>query len=114
MAKLTRAAPEIAVKDMEAALAYYGDRLGFRLMSTTPERAYAVVQRDDVALHLFSDAVAAPASLHVFVDGLDELHAELKGRGARLKQDIEAKPWGLRDFRVLDCDGNELKFSAGA
>ena len=40
-----------------------------------PDGDYAIVERDDVALHLFQDAVTnrPPVSFHIFASGLDEL-----------------------------------------
>jgi uncharacterized glyoxalase superfamily protein PhnB len=110
--RLFRAAPEIPVHDLDAALAYYSDHLGFRTRSRMPAGDYAIIQRDDVALHLFTGgATAQPASFHIFASGLDALSAELSERGARIIQPVELKPWGMRDFRVADPFGNEIKFS---
>ena len=105
-------APEFPVSDLPKSLAYYVQKLGFRLVVTMPQGDYAIVERDEVAIHLFSaEQSSAPASIHVFTEGLDELHREFKISGARIKQDIVRKPWGKRDFRVLDDFGNEIKFT---
>ena len=112
MPNLLRIAPELPVLDVRRALEYYNDRLGFHTAMTMPAGDYAIVERDGVAIHLFqTNARHAPASIHIFVDGLDELHAELHRRGADVKQDIETKPWGNREFRVVDDSGNEIKFT---
>jgi uncharacterized glyoxalase superfamily protein PhnB len=110
--RFMRAAPEVPVADLDEAIAYYSDQLGFRMASRMPGGEYAVVERNDVALHLFSDGAAPAAiSFHIFVDGLDPLEQELGGRGARITQPVERKPWGTRDFRVVDPFGNEIKFT---
>jgi uncharacterized glyoxalase superfamily protein PhnB len=111
---LTRVAPEIPVGNLRQSLAYYTEKLGFEV--ATSDADYAIVERDGVALHLFEDAERAhsPSALHIFTDGLDELHAELEARGARISQPIARKPWGNRDFRVGDDSGNEIKFTEAA
>ena len=78
-----------------------------------PDRQYVIVERDDVAIHLFQDSGRShsPVSIHIFSDGLDELHSEFMRRGAHVSQGIERKVWGNRDFRVLDDSGNEIKFA---
>ena len=115
MTRLARIAPEIPVSDLSRSTEYYETKLGFRVAMQMPEGAYAVVERDDVAIHLFQDARAiGPVSIHVFTDGLDELYAELVGRGANMSQEITDKPWGCRDFRVVDDSGNILKFTEPA
>lgn len=113
MSKLTRVAPEIPVKDLTESVAYYGAKLGFKLEMLMPGGDYAVVERDGVALHLFHQAPAihSPLAFHIFATGLDELFEELQKRGADVKQEILTKPWGTRDFRIVDPTGNEIKFS---
>jgi uncharacterized glyoxalase superfamily protein PhnB len=113
MTRLARIAPEIPVSDLSRSTDYYETKLGFRVAMQMPDGDYAVVERDDVAIHLFEDARAAsPVSIHVFTDGLDELYAELVGRGAKISQEVTDKPWGCRDFRVVDDSGNTIKFTA--
>lgn len=113
MTRLSRVAPEIPVAEIAVAVAYYSDALGFDLAMKMADGHSAVVERDGVALHLFDDGArkSTPVSMHVFVDGLDEIYAEFMARGARIRQGIEAKPWGCRDFRVTDPSGNEIKFT---
>lgn len=113
MPSLLRVAPELPVSDMRSAIEYYENKLGFQAVMTMPDLGYAVVERDGVAIHLFQAAADkhSPQSIHVFTDGLDQLHAELSNRGADLMQDIVRKPWGNRDFRVKDDFGNQIKFT---
>jgi uncharacterized glyoxalase superfamily protein PhnB len=108
-----RVAPELPVNDIGESLRHYQEKLGFEVVMTRPEGDYAIVERDGVALHLFrNDAPPqTPGSIHVFVDGLDDLHAELQARGAELTQEIIRKPWGNREFRLVDSSGNSIKFT---
>ena len=113
MAKLARIAPEIPVSNLRASIDHYQKKLGFRVAMQMPEGDYAIVERDDVAIHLFQEDVRtqSPASMHIFTDGLDELFAELQQRGAHVSKEIVRQPWGNRDFRVNDPSGNEIKFT---
>jgi uncharacterized glyoxalase superfamily protein PhnB len=113
MPKLARAAPEIPVINMDEALAYYASNLGFRIAMSMPGGDYAIVERDAVALHLFSDRINphSPVSVHIFTEGLDALAREFHQGGAHVTQEIVRQPWGTRDFRVTDPNGNLLKFT---
>jgi uncharacterized glyoxalase superfamily protein PhnB len=113
MANLLRIAPEIPVANLHAAVEHYESVLGFRTVMKRPEGDYAIVERGDVAIHLFEDAARthSPSSMHIFTTGLDGLHDELRERGAHIKQIVVSQPWGCRDFRVHDDSGNELKFT---
>lgn len=113
MTKLSRVAPELPVLNLPQALDYYRQTLGFRVVMRMPDGKYAIVERDDAAIHLFEDCERShsPGGVHIFTEGLDELLTEFGERGARISQGIERKPWGNRDFRVCDSSGNELKFT---
>jgi uncharacterized glyoxalase superfamily protein PhnB len=113
MVKLDRIAPELPAANLETALAYYEQKLGFEVAMHLHENEYAIVERDGVAIHLFSCAESrrSKVGVHIFTPDLDQLFAELSERGATIVQAIERKPWGNRDFRVHDDNGNELKFT---
>ncbi len=113
MAKLARIAPELPSANLDNAIAYYEQKLGFEVAMRLPGDEYAIVERDGVAIHLFSDREKSPSAVgvHIFTPDLDQLFAELQGAGAIITQRIERKPWGNRDFRVRDEVGNELKFT---
>jgi catechol 2,3-dioxygenase-like lactoylglutathione lyase family enzyme len=111
MARLSRIAPEVPVSDLRRAIEFYDQKLGFQVVMEMPD--YVIVERDDIAIHLFHDARDghSPVGLHIFTRELDELHVELRRRGVALSQEIIRKPWGNRDFRLKDDSGNELKFT---
>jgi uncharacterized glyoxalase superfamily protein PhnB len=113
MATLSRIAPEVPVTDIQYAISFYAEKLGFQLTTQLPAGDYAIVERDGIAIHLFksNSQACAPVGVHIFTSELDELHNELLDRGASISQGILMKPWGNRDFRVNDCAGNTLKFT---
>ena len=113
MAKLTRIAPELPCANLDSAITYYEKQLGFEVALRLPENEYAIVERDDVAIHLFVDRASksSPMGVHIFTLELDQLFSELQASGATISQKIERKLWGNRDFRVRDQFLNELKFT---
>lgn len=112
MTKLLRIAPELPVSNLKMSLQYYKERLGFSVGLEIAGGNYAIVERDNVAIHLFEDGQRhSPVAMHIFTQGLEELHADLVQRGAHITQAILNKPWGTRDFRVRDDSGNEIKFT---
>jgi uncharacterized glyoxalase superfamily protein PhnB len=112
MATLIRIAPEVPVTNLQSAIEFYEQRLGFRVVMR-PAGDYVIVERDGIAIHLFQDDRQrhSPVGLHVFTRQLDDLLVELRRRGASVSQEIARKPWGNRDFRIYDDSGNELKFT---
>ena len=76
--------------------------------------SYACLCRDEVALHLAASKLAkrptGQSALSIFVDDVDALHAELAARGAWIIVLPADRAYGMRDFNVLDPDGNVLVF----
>ena len=110
--KVTGLAPVLHVKEMTAALAYYRDKLGFAVTYSweDPPR-YVCLCRDDAASHLNSYVPPdAPAHIQLFCNGVDALYAQLAARGVAVTEPLEDRPYGMRDFTVLDPDGNRLVF----
>jgi len=110
---LSRIAPELPVSDLPRAIEHYEQKFGFHLVMPMPEADYAIVERDDVAIHLFQADTRnhSPGGVHIFTSDLDALYTEFEQRGAQFSQAIMRKPWGNRDFRLKDGFGNELKFT---
>jgi len=112
---LCDAATLFVVQDVLRSVEHYRDMLGFRVEFTYGEPTfYAGVERDNVAIHLqaASETKRRPGhgAINVFVTGVDALYQELKARGARTTEEPADRPYGMRDFNVLDLDGNELCF----
>jgi uncharacterized glyoxalase superfamily protein PhnB len=40
---------------------------------------------------------------------VDDLFARWKETGAKIIETVEDKPWNLREFRIADLDGNQLR-----
>ncbi|MGH9664389.1 MAG: VOC family protein, partial [Bryobacteraceae bacterium] len=101
MVKLSRIAPELPVSNLKRSIEYYEQNLGFRVAMQMPSGNYAIVERDDIAIHLFKDNAerTSRVGIHIVTEDLETLHAELQRRGARVSQGILRRPWGNRDFR---------------
>ncbi len=103
--------PELPCDDIAAAVAYYRDMLGFGI--NYQQQDLGVMYRDRVTVLLVPRGRPdpGPGAVEFYVRDADALHAELSGRGARVQGEPVSHPWGLRDFRVLDGEGNVLIFA---
>ena len=54
------------------------------------------------------------AAMYVFVTGVDALYEELRSRGARMLVEPKTYDYGMRDFAIIDLDGNQLTFGEAA
>lgn len=50
-------------------------------------------------------------SFEVYVEDADTLYEELTAKGAKLDGAPVSHPWGLRDFRAVDLEGNRITFA---
>ena len=118
-----RIAPQFLVEDLDRALAYYREKLGFA-QKIDYEGFYASVERDGAEIHLKCADDVAGAKAHrqdnqhvhalIEVDDLASLFDEVSARGAEIHQPLETQPWGTRDFVVLDVDGHVICFLQNA
>jgi len=119
-AQITGIAPQFLVDDLERAIAYYRERLGFEL-DFRYQSFYAGVSRDGFAIHLkharklTADREHRKQNEHldayVAVSGIRALFSELQMRGADVIRPLEERPWACVDFYVEDSDGYILCFS---
>jgi uncharacterized glyoxalase superfamily protein PhnB len=113
--QITGHATVLHVKDMDAALAFYRDKLGFAVTFTwdDPPR-YICLCLGDAAIHLNSYVPpAGPSHVAFFCKGVDALYAQLVARGTGIAEPIQDEPYGMRDFVVIDPDGHRLVFGQG-
>jgi uncharacterized glyoxalase superfamily protein PhnB len=113
--QITGHATVLHVKDMQTALAYYRDKLGFTVSFTweDPPR-YICLCLGDAAIHLNSySPPAATTVVCIFCRGVDALHDNLSARGANISRQMMTHPYGMRDFIVTDPDGHQLVFGQG-
>jgi len=118
--RVTGIAPQFLVDDLERAIAYYCDKLGFEL-DFKYQSFYAAVRRDGFAIHLKCAPKLAADREHrkqnehldayVSVSGIRGLFNELEKRGAQVIKPLEERPWACLDFYVEDPDGYVLCFS---
>ena len=109
--ELSRALPVLPVQEIKGATAFYRDVLGFELAFEMAD--YAGVCRGPVELHLDATApVTSPVSARIDTIGVDALYEQIEPSGV-VKPDerLETKPWGLRQFSVLDPSGNRITFA---
>lgn len=119
-AALTGIAPQFLVDDLNAAIAYYRDKLGFDV-DFRYESFYASVSRNGFAIHLKCAPKTVGDRAHrkqhehldayIAVTGVAILYDELRSCGALITKPLEERPWSCTDFYVEDPDGYILCFS---
>ena len=108
-AQFVQGAPVLHVANVEATAAFYRDVLGF--ICDFGDDAYAVVWRDNSAIHFVRDE-GSPKGVHLFqwVKDVDAYFKEVVARGAQVSAAPADQPYGLREFAVRDINGVGIVF----
>jgi hypothetical protein len=121
------------VRSVPDAAVYYRDRFGFEVRHA--DEGFAVLVRDDAALHLWGATdeawrergdiakqpicsgaesfIAGTASCRIEATDVDGLFTELEAAGVlhpTTKGGVSATDFGTREFATVDQDGNLLTF----
>ena len=122
MARITASAPVLLVRDVVASASHYRDRLGFsfdRLWGEPPD--FCMVQRDGHTVMLSEappgaklvphwQVVGQMWNVYFWVDDVEAIYEELRGRGAIIDYSLGIKPYGVKEFGVQDLDGHDIAF----
>jgi catechol 2,3-dioxygenase-like lactoylglutathione lyase family enzyme len=110
------AIPILPSRSLSDMLAFYR-RLGFE-GEIHSFGDYAIIRRDTVELHFFTHRELRPAEssagCYIRVSDADSIYraftlAQLPRKGIPRMDALEDKPWGMKEFAVVDSDGNLLR-----
>jgi catechol 2,3-dioxygenase-like lactoylglutathione lyase family enzyme len=127
---LKAAVPVLPVAEIAPATEFWRDRLGFAVGHA--DDGYAIMERDAVQVHLWAakdrtwmdrpdrpivtgaeSFLAGTASARIHAPDIDALFEEmLAAKVVHPNGTLGDKPYGLREFAVLDLDGNLVTFFA--
>ena len=118
--RLESATPVLRSADYPRSRDFYRDRLGFRLVEEggSPPR-FGIFKRGGSVLFIDSwnggrDGAAEGWDAYLHVAGLEALLAELQAAGVEIVRPIETTVYGMREFELLDPDGNRICFGEDA
>jgi catechol 2,3-dioxygenase-like lactoylglutathione lyase family enzyme len=114
--KFFGAGPVFPVHDILAAVEFYCVALGFDLdfvMDDPP--THGSVTRCSVGIQFTMappgfDPASYPGYAYIFVDAIDQLHAEYSKKSVRIIRGLESHDHGMREFEIIDCNGFRLRF----
>jgi catechol 2,3-dioxygenase-like lactoylglutathione lyase family enzyme len=115
---LTDISPKLPMRDKKAAKDYYVDKLGFQVWGNE-YNGYLMVQKDGIQIHFFEfrdlDPKTNYGQVYIRTDNIDELFQSLLDKNVPIHPNghLETKPWGQKEFSLLDPDNNLLTFGQG-
>lgn len=124
MTQFLAAEPQLFVADIDRALRFYSERLGFAIgLSYGEPPFYAQVVRGGARINLrrVEGAVFDPSlrerdvlAATVALDAAGPLFEEYRAAGVAFHQVLRTEAWGAETFIVADPDGNLIAFAGPA
>jgi hypothetical protein len=115
-AMLTAVNPKLPMRDKSVTKDYYLNKLGFTNFGNADYDGYLMVERDNVQIHFFEFAGLNPADnyggVYIRTNNIDELYQSFLEKKVAIHPNgnLDTKPWGQREFSLLDPDNNLLTF----
>lgn len=115
---LTAINPKLPMRNKQITKDFYLNKLGFGLFGTKDYDGYLMIQKDEIQIHFFEFKDLDPklnyGQVYIRTDDIDQFYQFLKNNNTSIHPngDLEVKPWGQKEFSVLDPDNNLLTFGS--
>ena len=107
------------MRDKAATRDFYINQLGFTEFGSADHEGYLMLAKDKIQIHFFGFKELDPqenyGQVYIRTDNIDLLYQFLLQNNVRIHPNgpLQTKPWGQREFSLLDPDSNLLTFGQG-
>jgi catechol 2,3-dioxygenase-like lactoylglutathione lyase family enzyme len=114
---LTAVNPKLPMRNASDTKHYYTQLLGFTLSADYGD--YLIFDKDEVEIHFFEFKDLNPyenyGQVYLRTNDIEGLYKTFLDRGVAIHPNapLATKPWGQREFALLDPDHNLLTFGQG-
>ncbi len=113
---LTAIHPKLPMRDKAITRDFYLNKLGFQEFGSADFEGYLMVQKDNIQIHFFEFKEIDPkenyGQVYIRTDSIDQWYHLAIGEKIGIPQlgHLQIKPWGQKEFSMLDPDNNLLTF----
>jgi catechol 2,3-dioxygenase-like lactoylglutathione lyase family enzyme len=113
---LTAVHPKLPMRNKEATRDFYIKKLGFNEFGSKDYDGYLMVEKDNIQIHFFEFKELDPkenyGQVYIRLNNIDDFYRFLVDRNIPIHPNgyLEKKPWGQKEFALLDPDNNLLTF----
>jgi hypothetical protein len=113
---LTNINPKLPMRDKNVTRDFYLNQLAFRDIGAEDYNGYLIVGKDDIEIHFFEfktlDVLENYGQVYIRTDNIEQLYQDLLDRKTKIHPagHLQLKPWGQKEFSILDPDHNLLTF----
>ncbi len=111
---LTAIHPKLPMRTKSVTRDFYVHQLDFQEIGDY--EGYLMVRKENIEIHFFEFKALDPkenyGQVYIRTDDIDSLYQSLLDRKTTIHPNgpLETKPWGQKEFSVLDPDSNLLTF----
>lgn len=104
------------MRDKSATKAFYLNKLGFQEFGSADYEGYLMVAKDNIQIHFFEFKELDPkenyGQVYIRTNDIDTLYRSLADAKVAIHPNgtLHTKPWGQKEFALLDPDNNLLTF----
>lgn len=108
--------PKLPMRNMSITKEYYVNKLGFEQYGDADYEGYLMVYKDQIQIHFFEFKGLDPkenyGQVYIRSNDIETLYRTLLDRKVMIHPNgpLELKPWGQKEFSLLDPDSNLLTF----
>tara|TARA_R110002033_G_scaffold114153_1_gene159121 strand:+ start:322 stop:678 length:357 start_codon:yes stop_codon:yes gene_type:complete len=108
--------PKLPMRNKTVTRDYYINKLGFKEFGNEDYDGYLMVQKDNIQIHFFEFKELNPkenyGQVYVRTDDIDTLYQSFLKKQLSIHPSghLQVKPWGQKEFVMLDPDNNLLTF----
>ena len=113
---LTEINPKIPMRNKATTKDFYLNKLGFKEFGNADHEGYLMVHKDNIQIHFFEFKELDPkenyGQVYIRTDDIDKLYQSMQDKKLIIHPagQLQIKPWGQKEFSMLDPDNNLLTF----
>lgn len=113
---LTSVHPKLPMRNKAATREFYINKLGFQDIGSVDYDDYLMVKKDNVEIHFFKFETLSPnenyGGIYIRTDTINDVYNAVINNSVPIHPNgpLQNKPWGQREFALLDPDNNLLIF----
>ncbi len=113
---LTDINPKLPMRNKTVTKDYYITKLGFIEYGVKDFEDYLMIQKDKIQIHFFAfkdlDPKTNYGQVYIRTNDIENLYSTFKDNKITIHPNgpLQIKPWGMKEFALLDPDNNLLTF----
>lgn len=113
---LTNICPKLPMRNRQVTMDFYQKQLGFTYMGSDDFKVYLIMQKDSIQIHFFEYKDLNPlenyGQVYIRTNDIEAVYKNFISNKVPIHPNghLQIKPWGQKEFSLLDPDNNLLTF----